>query len=66
LLDFTKVYPDLEELPLAAALDLSRQLGLDTHFEKLAAKELKLRIREVRRIKDQAAAMLAQAEAKSG
>jgi len=62
LLDFAKVDPELDEMPLAAALELSRQLDLDTQFEKLAAKELKLRVRDVRRIKEQAAEMLAKAE----
>lgn len=62
LLDFTKVDPDLDELPLAAALELSRQLGLDAPFEKLAAKELKLRTRDLKRIKEQAGEMLAKAE----
>jgi hypothetical protein len=63
LLDLAKADPDLDELPLAAALELSRQLELDAQFEKLAAKELKLRIREVRRIKEQAAELLAKAQA---
>jgi hypothetical protein len=64
LLDFAKVDPDLEEAPLAAALDLSRQLGFDVPFEKLAAKELKMRVRDVRRIKDEASELLAKAEAR--
>jgi hypothetical protein len=63
LLDFVKADPDLDEMPLAAALEMSRQLNLDAQFEKLAAKELKLRVRDVRRIKEQAADMLAKAEA---
>jgi predicted SprT family Zn-dependent metalloprotease len=63
LLDFTKADPELDEMPLAAALELSRQLELDAQFEKLAVKELKLRVRDVRRIKEQAAQMLAKAEA---
>jgi predicted SprT family Zn-dependent metalloprotease len=62
LLDFTKADPDLDDLPLAAALELSRQLELDAQFEKLAAKELKMRVRDVRKIKEQAAEMLAKAE----
>jgi predicted SprT family Zn-dependent metalloprotease len=64
LLDFTKADPELDEMPLAAALELSRQLELDAQFEKLAVKELKLRARDVRRIKEQAVEMLAKAEAK--
>jgi predicted SprT family Zn-dependent metalloprotease len=63
LLDFTKADPELDEMPLAAALELSRLLELDAQFEKLAAKELKMRVRDVRRIKEQAAEMLAKAEA---
>ena len=62
LLDFAKADPDLDDMPLAAALDLSRQLELDAQFEKLAAKELKMKVRDVRRIKEQAAEMLAKAE----
>jgi hypothetical protein len=63
LLDFAKADPDLEEMPLAAAFDLSRQLDLDAQLEKLATKELKMKVRDVRRIKEQAAEMLAKAEA---
>lgn len=59
LLDFVKADPELEELPLAAALELSRQLEFDAQFEKLAAKELKMRVRDVRKIKEQASEMLA-------
>jgi predicted SprT family Zn-dependent metalloprotease len=63
LLDFAKADPELDELPLAAALELSRELEFDAQFEKLAAKELKMKVRDVRRIKDQAGDMLANAEA---
>jgi len=63
LLDFTKADPELEDLPLAAALELSRQLDLDAQFEKLAARELKIKTRDMRQIKEQAAEMLAKAEA---
>ena len=66
LLDFARADPDLDEMPLAAALKLSRQLEFDAQFEKLAAKELKLRVRDVRRIKEQAVEMLAKAEANGG
>lgn len=62
LLDFVTADPDLDEMPLAAALELSRHLEFDGHFEKLAAKELKLKVRDVRKVKDQASAMLAKAE----
>ena len=63
LLDFATADPELDQLPLAAALELSRQLDLEAQFEKVTAKELKMRVRDVRKIKDQAAEMLAKAEA---
>jgi hypothetical protein len=62
LLDFVTADPELEDMPLAAALDLSRQLEIDVPFEKLAAKELKMKVRDVRKLKEQAAEMLAKAE----
>ena len=62
LLDFAKADADLDEMPLAAALELSRQLELDAPFEKLAARELKMKVRDVRRLKEQAAELLAKAE----
>jgi hypothetical protein len=62
LLDFVTADPELDDLPLVAALDLSRQLEFDAQFEKLAAKELKLKVRDVRKLKEQAAEMLAKAE----
>ncbi len=65
LLDFVTADPELDELPLAAALELSRALELEAAFEKLAAKELKMKVRDVRKIKEQAAEMLAQAEARA-
>lgn len=65
LLDFAKVDPDLDDMPLAATLQLSQQLELDAQFEKLAAKELGLKVRDVRKTKEQAAEMLAKAEAEA-
>ena len=62
LLDFVTADPELEDLPLAAGLALSLELEMDAQFEKLAAKELKLKLRDVRKLKQQAAEMLAQAE----
>lgn len=62
LLDFVTADPELDDMPLAAALDFCRQLELDAQFEKLAAKELKLKVRDVRKLKEQAAEMLAKAE----
>jgi hypothetical protein len=63
LLDFVTADPELDDMPLAAALDLSRRLEMDAQFERLAAKELKLKVRDIRKLKEQAADMLAKAEA---
>lgn len=62
LLDFVTADPELDEMPLAAALDLAQKLELDGQFEKIAARELKMKLRDVKRLKDQAAELLAKAE----
>lgn len=62
LLDFVTADPELDEMPLAAALDVCGQLEIEAQFEKLAAKELKMKARDLRRVKEQAAALLAKAE----
>jgi hypothetical protein len=64
LLDFVTADPELDDMPLAAALEVSHRLELDAQFEKLAARELKMKVRDVRRVKEQAAEMLAKAEVK--
>jgi hypothetical protein len=66
LLDFTKADPELDDVPLAAALDFSRQLEFDAQFEKIAAKELNMKVRDVRKLKEQAPELLAKAEAQHG
>jgi hypothetical protein len=63
LLDFATADPELDDVPLAAALELSRQLEYDSEFEKLAARELKRKIRDVRKLAEQAAELVAKAEA---
>jgi hypothetical protein len=63
LLDFVAVDPELEEVPLAAGFELCRQLELNGDFEKIVGKELKIKAREMKRIKEQAAQLLAKAEA---
>ena len=62
MLDFVAVAPELEETPLAAALELSRRLEFDALFEKLASKELKLKSRDLKRLKAEAADLLTHAE----
>jgi hypothetical protein len=66
LLDFVTADPDLDEMPLAAALEVSQRLELGEQFEKLAARELKMKLRDVRRLKEQAAERLAKAEVNGG
>jgi hypothetical protein len=63
LLDFAAVDKDLEDLPLASALDWSDRLGIMDQFEKLAAKELGIGKRQMTKLKKEAAMMLNQAEA---
>jgi hypothetical protein len=63
LLDFVTADPELMEMPCAAALELARELDWSSPFEKLAAKELRLKARDLKQLKEQAAAMLAKAEA---
>jgi hypothetical protein len=63
LLDFVRVDPELEDLPLVAALALAQAMELDAPFEKLAARELKMKVRDVRKLKEQAPERLAQAAA---
>jgi hypothetical protein len=62
LLDFAAADPELEEAPLAAAFELSRQINLREMFEKLATKELKLRPRDLKRIRESGPELLRKAE----
>jgi len=62
LLDFIVADSELEDLPLAAAWEWSRKLGFDGRFEKLLTRELKLKARDLKRLKQEAAQKLAEAE----
>ncbi|OYV03848.1 MAG: hypothetical protein CFE26_20005 [Verrucomicrobiales bacterium VVV1] len=62
MLDFCAVDPDLEDLPVAAAIEQARGMECLSHFEKIATKELKLKARDLKRLKENAAGMLAVAE----
>ena len=53
LLDFVAADRDLEEAPLAAALILTETLGLKERFSAIAAKELRLRKRQLAKIDEQ-------------
>ena len=59
LLDFAVVDRELEDLPLAAAWDWSRQLEIDDIFDKLVTKELKMKPREWSKLKKDAPKLLA-------
>jgi hypothetical protein len=62
LLDFVVADRELEDLPLAAAWEWSRKLGFDSNFEKLLSKELKVKARDLKRLKVEAAQKLVEAE----
>jgi hypothetical protein len=61
MLDFCAVDAGLEDMPLAAGIEQAREMECLGHFEKIAAKELKVKAKDLKRLKDQAAAMLAAA-----
>ncbi|MCW1912802.1 M48 family metalloprotease [Luteolibacter sp. GHJ8] len=61
MLDFCAVDPDLDELPVAAGIEQSRAMESLGHFEKLATKELKVKAKDLKRLKEQSATLLAQA-----
>ena len=63
LLDFAAIDPDLEDVPLAAALEWSKRIELAEQFEKLVVKELGIGKRQLTKLKKEAAEMLAKAEA---
>jgi Zn-dependent protease with chaperone function len=62
LLDFAVIDPELEDLPLAAAIEWSRRIGIGELFDKLASKELKLKARDFNKLKKEAAGMLLDAK----
>jgi len=65
LLDFVVADPELDDTPLAAALQFSKHLRIESDFERVASKELKLKARDLARIKKEAVELLAKLEAKS-
>jgi Zn-dependent protease with chaperone function len=65
LLDFVVADPELNDTPLAAALQFSNRLGIESDFERVASKDLKLKARDLARIKKEAAELLAKVEATS-
>jgi hypothetical protein len=63
LLDFASLDPELERLPLSAAILWSQQLEIDGIFDSLVIKELNFRTREWNKLKKEAAKSVAEAEA---
>ncbi|HET6881605.1 MAG TPA: M48 family metalloprotease, partial [Pirellulales bacterium] len=64
LLDFATVDRDLEELPLAAALLVSRRLALAERFKEIVLKELKLTKKRLSQLDGRVEELLADAEEK--
>jgi Zn-dependent protease with chaperone function len=61
LLDFVTADRDLEELPLAAALSLTENLGLKNRFLELIRRELRLRKKQLETIDQDKESLLAKA-----
>ncbi len=59
LLDFVTADRDLEELPLAATLELSETLGLKDRFVEISRKELRLRKKQLEKVDEEKASLLA-------
>jgi len=60
LLDFAVADRSLEDVPLAQAIVLARELGLPEPFEKLALRALKMTKRQFAKARGEADALLAQ------
>jgi hypothetical protein len=62
MLDFVVADPELEELPLAASLKMAESMNLGSMFEKIVAKELKIRSKDLGKVKAKSAELLERAE----
>lgn len=62
LLDFARVDPELEDVPLAAALRWAENLGFSPRFEKLVTKELGMSARDLSKLKTRMTDLLSLAE----
>jgi hypothetical protein len=54
LLDFSAIDPELEDEPLKAAYVLAQKLGWEDRLEALSVKELKLKKRDAKRVREEA------------
>lgn len=61
MLDFATTDRDLDELPLAAALDVSEQLGFKDRFAELSQQEMRLRKKQFEKIDQEKERLLAEA-----
>lgn len=66
LLDLIAVDRDLEKYPLAAAVTFARKLNIEDHLVKHVMKELKLRKRDINKVQENAATLVAKAEGTDG
>lgn len=61
LLDFAVIDPELEDVPLAAALDWSQRIEMADQFEKLALKELGIGKKQLNKLKKDAGKLIERA-----
>jgi len=66
LLDFSVADRELDDVPLAAALELARRFGIAETFERLACKDLTIPKRQFNKLKQDASSLLARAEQHHG
>lgn len=66
LMDFAAADTTLDDVPLAAAFDLAQRLGVADAFEQAVLKDLRLPKRRVTKLRKDASALLATAEAHHG
>ena len=58
MIDFCAVDPELDEVPVAAAIDWARELECLGALEKMLTRELRMKAKDVKRLKESAAAVL--------
>jgi hypothetical protein len=66
LMDFVVADRELDDVALAAAFEMARQLGMPEAFERFALKELRLPKRQFNKTKQEAASLLERAEMQHG
>lgn len=62
MIDFCAVDPELDEVPVAWAIDWARELECLGALEKMLTRELRMKAKDVKRLKESTAAVLAKAE----